>query len=55
MKRIIVNGKEYNNMSDLPGMLQTILKDENKDGVPDIAEQAIKNAKSSDSNVAKYC
>ena len=46
MKKIIVNGKEYKSLSDLPGMLQDVLKDENKNGLPDIADNAIQDAKS---------
>jgi len=45
MKRIIINGKEYKDLKDLPEMFQSLLKDENKDGTPDIAEEAIKKGK----------
>jgi hypothetical protein len=43
MKKIIVNGKEYNSLSDLPGLLQNIIKDSNKNGIPDIAEKNMQN------------
>lgn len=36
--KITVGGKTYNNLKDLPPELQSLLKDENGNGIPDIAE-----------------
>jgi hypothetical protein len=51
MKKIIINGKEYNSLSEIPAEFQNIFHDQNKDGVPDFAEQAIENAKKSGKSI----
>jgi hypothetical protein len=52
MKKIIINGKEYNSIEEVPGMLRDLLKDENKDGMPDIAEKAIKEGFQSSNTIS---
>ena len=41
MKKIIINGREYNGIDEVPELMRHFLKDENKNGMPDIAEKAI--------------
>lgn len=43
MKKIILNGKEYDSLNDLPGLLKNIIKDSNKNNIPDIAEKKLHN------------
>lgn len=40
--QITVGGKTYNNLKDLPPELQSLLADENNNGIPDIAENPMK-------------
>lgn len=37
-RKILINGKEYNTLDQVPEELKQILKDENQNGIPDIAE-----------------
>lgn len=44
-KKIVVNGKEYERLEDLPEHLRSLLKDSDGDGIPDIAAQGKKTWK----------
>jgi hypothetical protein len=37
--KLIVNGKAYSSMDDLPGHLRTLLEDKDGNGIPDFIEE----------------
>jgi hypothetical protein len=43
IKKIIVDGKQYDSIEDVPAEFQEMLKDEDHNGVPDIVQKAIKS------------
>lgn len=50
MKKIIVNGKEYSSLGEVSTDLQDLLKDDNKNGLPDFVENMMNVAKDSHGN-----